>query len=142
MNAATARFARYKNKLPHCAVVSLTVENAVGIPSIDMACAGQGFASQGYIEEVPAHGYDDWQEGARAGVLYALSVAETEGAHVFVTKIEGLTTDTNPTIVGAAAALATWAALKFDAPKDVLERLEAQACSSWQLPHDSIPKFA
>ena len=141
MKAATARFARYKNKLPHCAVVSLTLDVDSELSRVDLACSGSGFVGQGYIEEVPLVGYDDWKEGARAGVRFALSVAGQDRSVVTITKIEGLSTDTNPTIVGAAAALATWSALEFEPSKDVLERIETQACSSWQLPHDAIPEF-
>ena len=142
MKLATAKFLRVRNRLPHFAVVSVAVDLEASGLTIELACNGAGFTSQGYSEEVPAVGYDDWKAGAKAGVSFAVVIAEKKKCHVQITKIEGLGTDTNPTIVGIAAAFATWQALDFSASKEVVEKIENQAFSSWsQLPH-TIPKFA
>jgi hypothetical protein len=75
-------------------------------------------------------------------VAFALSVAGDPAVRVVITKIEGLSgTDTNPTIVGAAAALAMWRALGFEPPSEVIERLEAVVFESWRRPLDEIPSF-
>lgn len=142
MKCATAKFLRMRNRLPHFAIVSLAVDPEASELTIELACTGSGFTSQGYTEEVPSEGYDDWKAGAKAGVSFALDIAEKKKCRVQITKIEGLSTDTNPTIVGVAAAFATWQALDFNAPKEVVEKIEKQALSSWSLSHQAIPEFA
>jgi hypothetical protein len=141
MATADIRFARYKNGLPHAARVVLEVECPSSFPGIDFSSSGRGFYSQGYVEEVPAAGYEDWKGGARVGVSFALSEAGRADCRVNVSKIEGLSTDTNPTIVAYAAALAVWKALSFEAPTEVVEQLETLVFTSWNRPYDEIPKF-
>jgi hypothetical protein len=141
MPTADIRFGRYKNGLPHVAHVVLEVEGSSAGPGIEFTCSGRGFTSQGYIEEVPAVGYDDWKDGARVGVSFALSAADKANCRVVVSKIEGLTTDTNPTIVAYAAAQAVWRSLDFVPAKDIIDRMEAIVFSSWERPHDEIPRF-
>jgi hypothetical protein len=135
-------FARCKNGLPFAARVTVSIEPTASQSSIVFRCSGDGWIGQGYLEEVPAFGYDDWKAGAKAGVEHALAVAEVAAARVEVIKIVGMLTDTNPSVVGAAAALATWKALSFEPPADVMEGLESVVFSSWQRPCDAVPKFA
>ena len=141
MTTADIRFGRYKNGLPYVAHVTLELESPSPTPEINFSCSGEGFRSQGYIEEVPATGYDDWKGGAKAGVSFALSVAGKSDCRVNVSKIEGLGTDTNPTVVAYAAALAVWKALGFEPTKDLVDKVEGLVFSSWKRPHDEIPKF-
>ena len=82
---ADVNFHRYTNGLPYFAHVVLEVEYASDSPSIVFSCSGRGFRSQGYVEEVPATGYDDWKNGARAGISYALAFAERDDCRVNVT---------------------------------------------------------
>ena len=105
------------------------------------ACTGSGFVAQGHLEEAPSEGYEDWKAGGRAGVDFAVSVAALPTARVTIVRIAGLTTDTNPTVVGAAAAFALWQAVGFSPPAEVIGRLEATVFASWQLPHDHVPQF-
>lgn len=141
MQTADIRFGRYKSGLPYAAHVVLEVERPASTPGVDFSCSGQGFRSQGHIEEVPATGYDHWKDGAKVGISFALSAAGTTDCRVKVTKIEGLSTDTNPTIVAYAAALAVWKALGFEPPKELVEKLEALVFTSWKRPYDEIPTF-
>ena len=87
-------------------------------------------------------GYDDWKDGARAGIAFALSLTTRTGCRVEVQRIEGLTTDTNPTIGGYAAALAVWEALGFEPSSEITKKLEAIVFSSWRRPQNEIPVFA
>jgi hypothetical protein len=135
-------FARYKNGRPFAARVTLSIESPSSQPGILFRCSGEGWISQGYLEEVPAVGYDDWKAGAKAGIEYALAVAHPAAARVEVTRIVGMLTDTNPSVVGAAAALATWKALAFEPPSEVIQALEAVVFGSWERPHDAVPEFA
>lgn len=138
---AEARFARICNGLPHFAKVALRLESPTTTPGIEFHCTGIGWVRQGCFEDVPQAGYDDWKAGAGAGVAFALSVATQSSTRVLIDRITGLTTDTNPTIVGAAAALAVWQALAFSPPPDILQRLEAVVFASWQHPSDHVPDF-
>ena len=95
-----------------------------------MDCSGQQVSSQGYIEEATATGYTDWKQGAEAGVRYALKVARSEQFSVRITWIMGLTTDTNPTIVGAAAIQAVWQAIGYEPLHAEVERIEQMALGS------------
>lgn len=135
-------FTRYKNGLPFAARVTLSLESPSSQPGIVFRCSGKGWIGQGDLEEVPAVGYEDWKAGAKAGIEYALAVAHSEAVHVEVTKIVGMLTDTNPSVVGAAAALATWKALVFEPSGDVLQALESVVFGSWGRPHDAVPEFA
>ncbi len=141
MLVGQAKLARIHGGRPHFAEVALTLEVSTGATAIDFACTGRGFLGQGHVEEVPDLGYDDWKAGARAGVAHALSVAELPSARVTITRLAGLSTDTNPTVVGAAAAYALWSAAQFAPPADVVERLEAAVLASGQRPWQEVPRF-
>jgi hypothetical protein len=141
MSFGEARFARVRQGIPHFAEIALEVEPTSELGVTRCACAGRGFVAQGHLEEAPPEGYDDWKAGGRAGVDFALSVAALPPVRVTILRIAGLTTDTNPTIVGAAAAFALWQAVGFSPPAHVIERLEAAVFASWQRPHDLVPKF-
>jgi hypothetical protein len=135
-------FARYHNRRPFAARVTVSVESPSSQPGILFRCSGDGWIGQGYLEEVPAVGYDDWKAGAKAGIEHALAVAQAVAARVEVIKILGMMTDTNPSVVGAAAALATWKALAFEPPAEVIQSLESVVFGSWRRPDDAIPRFA
>ena len=97
------------------------VELIVHEPSADAAttsftCAGAGWIAQGYVEEVSALGYDAWKQGASAGIDFAFRLAGELRRRTTVTKIEGMSSDTNPASVGAAAALAIFDALSIPPP--------------------------
>jgi hypothetical protein len=141
MPSGEAKFARIHNGLPHLAEVAVEIDFSTGSAEILCACSGGGFVAQGTIEDVPATGYEDWKAGARAGVGFALSVAALPPARVTIRRISGLSTDTNPTVVGAAAALALWRAVGFTPPAHTVERLSAAALASWQRPLHEVPRF-
>jgi hypothetical protein len=141
MTTADVRFGRVKMGLLHFARVLLAIECLSKSPGIIFSCSGAGFISQGY-EGVSATGYGAWKCGARVGVSFALSVAGRTDCRVDVRKIEGLTTDTNPTVVGYAAALAIWKALGFEPSQETIEKAETIVFSSWKRPYDEIPVFA
>jgi hypothetical protein len=142
MITADVKFGRVKNRLPYFARVSLAVECASDSPELKFSCSGSGFTSQGYVEQVPATGYDDWKSGASAGILFALSVTRHTKCRMDIQGIEGRTTDTNPTVVGYAAALAVWKALHFEPSSEVIEKLETIVFNSWNRPCNEIPTFA
>jgi hypothetical protein len=141
MLIAHAKFARFRNGLGHFAEVAVRLETPSPTPGIELCCAGTGYAPQGYFFDVSSKNFDDWKAGARAGVAFALSVAVTPAARVLIDRISGLVTDTNPIIIGGAAALAIWKALAFSPPPDVLERLEATVLTSWQRPANHVPEL-
>ncbi|WP_404786364.1 hypothetical protein [Altericista sp. CCNU0014] len=72
------RFARYKNGKPHFAEceVGIYFSSEVSTVVVVVDCNGRGFYSQGYIESVPANGYEDWKQGAKIGVEFALLTAQ------------------------------------------------------------------
>lgn len=105
---------------------------------VTISCDGAGFVRQGAIEVVPAHGYDHWKAGARAGVEFALRTAGLTQAGVRVVRIEGLSTDTNPTLVAAAAARAVWLAAGFTPTSEVVARLEQRVLASH---FEDVPVF-
>ena len=139
MVESEGKFARVSSGLPHFAQVWIRVEEGSG--NISVRCSGAGFTSQGSFEDAPAVGYDHWKAGAAAGVRYALGHAGRGDIDVTIARIAGLSTDTNPTIVGAAAALATWNALGFVPVPSEWARVESIVFGSWQRPLDEIPSF-
>ena len=141
MSSGEARFARVRQGIPYFAEVALEVDLTGELAVTRCECAGGGFAAQGQLETVTPEGYDDWKAGARAGVDFAASIAALPPARVTIVRIAGLTTDTNPTVVGAAAACALWQAVGFSPPAHVIDRLEAAVFASWNLSGDSVPRF-
>jgi hypothetical protein len=141
MASGEARFARVHQGLSYFAEVALEVELTGERGATRCACTGSGFVAQGHLEEVPRDGYDGWKAGGRAGVDFAVSAAALPPARVTIVRIAGLTTDTNPTVVAAAAAFALWQVVGFSPPAHVIERLEAAVFTSWRRPPDQVPKF-
>ena len=140
MIESDGKFARVWSGLPHFAQVAIRIEEGTG--NISIACSGAGFTSQGRFEDAPVAGYEPWKAGAAAGVRYALGHAGRADVDVTITRITGLSTDTNPTIVGAAAALATWNGLAFAPAPAEWARVESIVFGSWQRPQDEVPSFA
>ena len=110
------KYARYKSWGAFARVELLVHDISDEPPVVSFNCTGVGFTSQGYVEEVPPIGYDDWKEGAAAGAHFAFRLSGIAARPVTVTKIEGLTSDTSPACVGAASALAVFNALDLPVP--------------------------
>jgi len=131
MNKGEGKFLRQTSKGGYLAFVKLEVESEWNGLDIITDCRGKGFTSQGYIEEVPANGYDGWKQGAVNGVKFALEAINKQNAKAVITHIEGLTTDTNPTIVSAAAARALWNAFGINISAETEKNLEDYVLQSW-----------
>jgi hypothetical protein len=119
--------------------------------SIDLTALTQGIAiscqgatptfSQGETVDVPAEGFNDWKQGAVAGVTYALTRVGDPAVGVTIRRIWGLFSDTNPTLVGAAAIDAVWKALQIPPEDADVAHVQKMALSSWDRPTDDIPKW-
>lgn len=142
MSQAEDLFLRYHQGLPYVARVTVQVQPDPSGPRILLDCVGTGFSSQGSAEEATTTGCKDWKQGAEAGARHALRTAAQEQSLVFILRINGLSTDTNPTIVGAAAMKAVWQALGYSPFSGEVERIEQIVLGSWQQPYDFIPDFA
>jgi hypothetical protein len=88
-----------------------------------------------------AEGYDDWKQGALAGIAYALATCVDHPCQVTVTKIEGLPADSNPTIVGGAAVQALWSAVHYTPSREQLEHVDQLVFQSFSHPVDYLPEF-
>ena len=128
------KFLRQVKGVPYAAKVSVKVDPYTEQHYITVECSGRGFYRQGSIEEVPSHGYEDWKSGAVIGAEFALKTCNNPGYGVIITKIEGMTTDTNQTIVAVAAAYSVWDALSFKIDDKLKTRLEEIVFNSWNLP--------
>ena len=121
--------------------VTIQIECGANAPYTATALRGEGWIRQGDVEEVPSIGYDDWKQGAIIGAEYALKKAEAMDCTVIITRIVGMTTDTNPTIVGAAAINAVWQALNYVPEASEQNRLEAIVLNSWEHEPHTLPNF-
>ncbi len=65
------------------------------------------------------------------GARYVLSQIHHQGYGLTVTRIEGMVTDINPTIVAAATMDAVWKALHFQLSPEVIARIEELVFHSW-----------
>lgn len=133
----------HKNGLPHFAAITLRAarDDAAGEHRIVEAYAGKGFSSQGYLESVPVNGYDGWKAGVREALKYALSKLDGYWT-VTVEKLEGLSTDTNPTIAGYVAIRALWEKAGYHPAAAETTRLEDIVFSSWKRDKgQEIPDF-
>jgi hypothetical protein len=135
------KIARIKKGLPYFASIVLTIYWPAQDFSIVFDCHGEGWIRQGTIEEVSAEGYDDWKQGALAGIRYALTKCNTLPCRINITSIMGLTTDTNPTIVAGAAIQAVWAGTEYEPSVEENAFVEQLVFQSWMSHFDSIPDF-
>lgn len=124
--------------LPHFAEVEVSVVDG-GPREISVRLGGAGFKGQGSIEDA-SESYATWIAGARLGVEYALTVAKSAAA-ICVSRISGMTTDTNPSIVAAAAAEATWSAVNASPPAWARAQLDRLVRSSWSGGFDELPNL-
>ena len=136
MKRTKYKFARVCKGISYFAEVELTTEPETNEFSVGFDCVGDGFHSQGYIEEAPKIGYDDWKAGAKTGVEYAAKAAGITKCLVKVTAIRGLTSDTNPIIIAGASAFAFWQAVGFDAGLDLKSQIESKILDSWKCGKD------
>jgi hypothetical protein len=141
MASAVGKFARWMGERGFFAEVAVEVESPSVTPGIELRLSESGWILQVYIEDIPVTGDRVWNEGARIGAEYALTVANTQSARVVITRISGMTADTNPAVVAAAAAMAVWTALKFSPTAEVIARVEAVVFNSWRQPPDALPQF-
>ncbi|GAA0728469.1 hypothetical protein GCM10009430_37670 [Aquimarina litoralis] len=103
---------------------------------------GKGFHSQGYIEILPKKGYDTWKKGISNGIKYAYSkIKSNTRLKVIIEEASGLSTDTNPTIIGFAASRALLSKFENNESEQKLAELEFFVTSSWKYDLDSIPDF-
>lgn len=100
------------NRRLRYASVEISLE-AEGSTSIVFKTTGNGYSPQGCVVDASESGYEDWKTGARDGVMFALQYAR-KTAKVEVLRISGLLTDTNPTDVSIASAIAVFKILKYN----------------------------
>ena len=141
MATAVGKFARWMGERGFFAEVAVEVESPSATPGIEVRLSESGWILEFYIEDIPVTGDTAWNEGARIGAEYALSVANTQSARVVITRISGMTTDTNPSVVAAASALAVWTALNFTPTNEVIACVETVVFNSWRQSPDALPQF-
>lgn len=109
MTTASYKLVRQIGGRGHYAQVSVQVTAA---PDVEVSISPDIFAWDDFSSK-PASPDGEYQDGAKAGVRYALAncVAEVEPVHVVVQEIRFLVVDTTPAAVAAAACWATWKAL-------------------------------
>lgn len=120
-NESTGTLGHY-NKMSFFAQVEIDIKQDTVNEVINFKCDGEGFRGQGYIEVVPASGYDDWKQGAVIGIKYALNKCFMKKYSIDILSISGLITDTNPTIIATAAAYAVWNALDIKLSNDEIKK--------------------
>ncbi len=136
------RWGRQKNGKGYIARVTLSIEqNLLCENKIVEHYSGNSNYSQGYIEEVSEFGYDSWKIGARHGLEFGFTLIDTFWT-VNIQKIEGLSTDTNATIVAYTVLRAFLEKINFTLDSRKIEDLEALVFSSWkEIPKEFIPNF-
>jgi len=127
--------------LGYAGQVTILLDPAPARPYVEVACIGAGWIRHGLPEDVGPTGYDDWKAGARAGVAYAMHSAGLEHCGVRITRIVGMSADTNPTILAAAAARAVWRAAGVTPDPAMLARVVARVFASWERDALALPDF-
>ena len=138
----TYRWAKVKNGIPNIAIVHLdSSENLSQQNVINEYYSGKGFIGQGIIEDISSRGYDSWKIGAIKGLEYAFSKTEKFWT-VDLFSIKGMTTDTNPTIVGYTVIRAFFNQIHYNLTPEEIENLENFVSSSWRNQYkELIPDF-
>lgn len=142
-NESFYRWKKVKNGVAYVALVTLDVfENTSNQNEIVEYYSGKGFVGQGYIEDIPANGYDSWKIAARQGLEFAFSLIDTFW-RVEIKKIEGREfLDTNPTIVGYTLIRAFFDKIGYQLDPSQIELMEEFVLSSWTDPYkELIPNF-
>ena len=135
------KFNKVKNSIGYFAEVHLDINLKVVGKLIEIQCDGQGFSAQDYMEEVTSLGYNNWKQGAVLGIEYACQKANCLNYHITIKKIIGLSTDTNPTIVGITAILAVWQAINFVVTSETITKIEEYVFTSWNMADNALPYF-
>ena len=142
MKNALYKWFKVKNGVPFGAAIGLKVRpNFQFKNTIIDACQGQGFKGQGMIIQVPEIGFESWKQGAKIGLEYCFSMVNDFWTVELVT-IEGLVSDSNPTIIGYVAIRAFFDSIGQELDNDKIEQLEAVVFKSWERQHlDHLPDF-
>jgi len=136
------RWAKFRNGISSVAIVEMDVfPNSQRANEIIEHYSGQGYTSQGNLEEIPEKGYDSWKIAAKRGLEYAFSLVDNNWT-VHINKIEGLSTDTTATIVGYTMLRAFLDKINFELSNKQIDKLEEFVLSSWTNPYkELIPDF-
>lgn len=85
---------------------------------------------------------EKWNQGIIIGLKYALKkILHKKKFHITILNIEGLHSDTNPTILAYAASRAILVKFPHQESKLQHKRLEKLLYSSWDFNHNGIPDF-
>ena len=141
MQSAEGTFLRQTGGKGYAARGAVEIEAGAATNEIRLVLTGFGSSRQGDIEDASAEGYADWAAGAKTGRAYALRVAERSDCSVTIRGISGLSTDTDPTIVAAAAADAVWKALNYVPSETVRQGVERVTLRSWNAEPGRDPGF-
>jgi hypothetical protein len=136
------RWAKAKNGISNFAVITLVInESNTDENFVNEYYSGDGFTSQGSIEEVPAKGYDSWKIGAIRGLEYAFSKTKKYFV-VNIISIEGISTDTNPTVIGYTIIRAFFDQINLESDNEEINKLEDFVVKSWMSTcEECIPDF-
>lgn len=120
-------------------IEAIVEDYAVGT-FIEINCNGiNNSFSPGYILEVPKEGLLNWEKGAIVGLQYAIKKTKVDGIKVVISKISGLVTDTNPTIVALAAADIVFQYTHYKLSDEEIKEHNMIAKESWKKVPDYVP---
>lgn len=114
------------------AAITLIIEESEPDNIILEQCNGLGFTSQGSLEYVTTKGYDDWKNGAKAGLTQALSLIIDKKYKIIIKSIEGLTSDTNSETVAYTAYMAICNYLEIEVSENTEKEFEQRIIEYWQ----------
>jgi len=137
------KVAKIQQGNPYLGEVHLTIELTTN-ESLEIVenYQGNGFVSQGYEEVIAEKGEHTWKKGVLSGITYAYNkLIGNQGLKVTITRVSGLITDTNPTILGFAASRAILTKLEHTECKQDLAILENLVLNSWNDDFEAIPDF-
>ncbi|MDC7998045.1 hypothetical protein [Gilvibacter sediminis] len=137
------KVAKVVKGLPHLGEVILELETTekAGLEIIE-DYRGEGWIGQGSLEVVPKEGYESWKAGVRAGIQYAFGkLKNVAGLKVVVIEANGMTTDTNPTILAYAASRAILQQFEHKESEAKRQNLESLVYSSYNFDLRAIPDF-
>lgn len=140
---ATYMVRHYKNRRPHYSEIKLHIETTTTNQlEIIENYSGKGFYSQGYMEIIPAKGYDLWKTGIHNGITYAYSkLKQKTGLKVTIVEAGGFSTDTNAIILGFVAARAILNNIENKETAAEFQLTENLMNTSWDYGFYGIPDF-
>jgi hypothetical protein len=131
---------RFRKYMIGASIVEMNIEKHHTFEIISEVNGINNSHSQGQIIDVPVDdSYLDWKQGAEIGIKYAAKKLNILNIKVRISSIQGLDTDTNPTIVAFAAINGIYQYHNYEISDIELQKMFELGKQSWLKEFNHVP---